>query len=156
GVAIEKLLANSLRDFNERALRYVDDISVGFDEHDSVEVVLSAITRAFAHFELDINIEKTSIVGVGEVLMPEWLSPLRGFRVSRNARRQQDELEHYFKSALYFADRNQKDHVLVFAIKRSRSFRLEDSVWPYYVGFLIRICRKDPTCIPFVAQIVIE
>jgi hypothetical protein len=92
GVGIEELLAQSLSEFPERALRYVDDINIGFDERDSVESILAAITRAFAHFELDINIDKTSVLGVGEILTPEWLSPLRQFRVSSGGRGQQDDL----------------------------------------------------------------
>jgi hypothetical protein len=88
GVGIEQLLEGTLKNFAERAFRYVDDINIGFDERDSVDVILSAIMRAFAHFELDINIDKTSILGVGETLSPEWLSPLRQFRISVGARQQ--------------------------------------------------------------------
>ena len=106
GVAIEQLISQSLPNFSERALRYIDDISIGFDERDSVELILAAITKAFSHFELDINVEKTIVLGVGETVSPEWLSSLRNFRVSRDSDRQQADLEHYFKSALYFAERN--------------------------------------------------
>ena len=95
GVGIEKLLAQTLRNFAERAFRYVDDINIGFDERDSVDVILSSITRAFAQFELDINIDKTVVQGVGETLSPEWLSPLRQFRISGNAGQQ--DLEHLFQ-----------------------------------------------------------
>jgi hypothetical protein len=156
GAAIEQLMSQSLPNFSERALRYIDDISIGFDERDSVELILAAITKAFSHFELDINVEKTIVLGVGETVSPEWLSSLRNFRVSRDSDRQQADLEHYFKSALYFAERNPRDRVLVYAIKRTRSFRIHNDVWLYYIGFLLRLCRKDPSCIPNAAQIIIE
>jgi Reverse transcriptase (RNA-dependent DNA polymerase) len=156
GVGIETILEQSLKEFKHRAQRYVDDLNIGFDENESVEQILSTITKAFSNFELDINIDKTTIFGVGETLAPEWLSPLRRIGVGRVAAQQQDDLEHYLKNALFYADQNPRDQVLVYAIKRSRSFPLANSVWPYYVGFLLRICRKDARCIPVVAQILIE
>jgi len=156
GVALEEIISQGLQEFSSRALRYVDDISIGYDERDSIELLLASITKAFSHFELDINLEKTTVVGVGESLAPEWLSPLRSFRISRAENRQQADVEHYFKSALFYSDANPKDRVLVYAIKRSRSFRIDDAVWPYYVGFLLRLCRKDSSCTPYVAQIIIE
>ncbi len=156
GVALEERISQSLSDLSNRALRYVDDISIGYDERDSVELLLAAITKAFSHFELDINLEKTAVIGVGEDLSPEWLSPLRNFRISSRATKQQADIEHYFKSALYYSEENPRDRVLVYAIKRSRSFNIVDSVWPYYIGFLLRLCRKDASCIPNAAQIMIE
>jgi hypothetical protein len=156
GVGIEKIIGQSLNKFEQRTLRYVDDIQIGFDERESVDGLLSFITKAFSHFELDINVEKTAVLGVGEVLTPEWKAPLRNFSISETATRQQPDLEHYFKSALYFSECNPKDRVLVYAIKRSRSFRIDDSVWPYYFSFLLRLCRKDPSCLSNVSQILIE
>ena len=119
-------------------------------------MLLSAITKAFTPFELDINVEKTAILGVGEVVSPEWLSPLRNFRLSNAPKRQQADLEHYFKNALFLAENNPRDRVLVYAVKRTRSFRIDSGVWPYYVNFLLRLCRRDPSCIPHAAQIIIE
>jgi hypothetical protein len=156
GVGLEELMIQSMQNLPERALRYVDDISIGFDERDSVELLLAAITKAFSHFELDINVEKTAVIGVGETLSPEWLSPLRSFRISPSTERQQADIEHYFKSALYYADNNPRDRVLVYAIRRSRAFRIGDAAWSYYIGFLLRLCRKDSSCIPVAAQIIIE
>ncbi|MGE3147818.1 MAG: RNA-directed DNA polymerase, partial [Pseudorhodoplanes sp.] len=156
GVGLERLIEQSLDKFSERSLRYVDDLTIGYDERDSVEALLSAITKSFSHFELDINIEKTGILGVGEAVSPEWLSPLRSFRISAKPNQQQADIEHYFKSSLYFADVNPKDRVLVYAIKRTRSFAISDHVWPYYIGFLLRLCRKDSSCLPAAAQIIIE
>jgi hypothetical protein len=122
GIGIEEVLTQSLANLADRALRYVDDIHLGYGERESVDGLLSSITKAFSHFELDINIEKTVVLGVGETVAPEWKAPLRRYTMSKRASRQQGDLEYYFKNALYFADANPRDRVLVYAIKRSRSF----------------------------------
>ncbi|MBV8894791.1 RNA-directed DNA polymerase [Bradyrhizobium sp.] len=156
GVAIEQEIAKQLLSADERSIRYVDDIHIAFDERDSVDGLLGIITKAFSHFELDINIEKTSLLGVGEVVRPEWIAALSNFRVSAQADRQQADVEHYFKTALFLSEENNRDQVLVYAIKRSRSFRIVEAVFAYYVTFLLRLCRKDSSCLPAVVQILVE
>jgi hypothetical protein len=42
GVGVEGFLASALRNFESRALRYVDDIVVGFDINESAEAVMAA------------------------------------------------------------------------------------------------------------------
>jgi hypothetical protein len=37
-----------------------------------------------------------------------------------------------------------------------RAFRVSDAVLGYYVSFLLRLCRKDPSCFPSVVQILTE
>lgn len=156
GVGIEREIAKQLAAADKRCLRYVDDIHIGFDERESVDGLLGMITKAFSHFELDINIEKTSVLGVGETTTPEWTTPLLKFAVSRRADRQLTDVEHYFKMALYLSEANRRDQVLQYAVKRSRSFRIADSIFDYYVGFLLRLSRKDPSCLPAVVQILVE
>jgi hypothetical protein len=156
GVGIEREIAKQLELADQRSIRYVDDIHIGFDERDSVDGLLGIITKAFSHFELDINIEKTTVLGVGETITPEWTTPLLKFSVSSRDDRQQVDIEHYFKSALFLSDANRRDQVLLYAIKRSRSFKITDSVFGYYMAFLLRLCRKDPSCFPAVVQILVE
>jgi hypothetical protein len=156
GVGIEAEIGKLLFDFDARAIRYVDDIHIGFDERSSVDGLLTTITRAFSQFELDINLEKTTVLGVGESISPEWTAVLRRYSIARRSDRQQADLEYYFKTALYFSEMNPRDQVLVYAIKRSRSFRISNSVLGYYVSFLLRLCRKDSSCFPAVVQILTE
>jgi len=58
GVGIENLLADSLSGFADRSLRYVDDINIGYDEGDSVELILSAIARALRILNLTSILKK--------------------------------------------------------------------------------------------------
>jgi len=156
GVGIERELAKQLRPADERCLRYVDDVHIGFDERDSVDGLLGMIARSFSHFELDINIEKTSVLGVGETTTPEWTTSLLKFSVSRREGQQLTDIEHYFKLALYLSEANGRDQVLHYAVKRSRSFKILDIVFDYYLTFLLRLSKKDPSCFPAVVQILVE
>jgi len=156
GVGIEKELAASIPRFENRALRYVDDIQIGFDDRESVDGLLGNVTKAFSNFELDINIEKTAVLGVGESVSPDWAAELRRYRLSGRQRNQQSDLESYFRAAIYFSQENPRDQVLAYAIKRSRSFRILDESFEYYVSLLLQISRRDTSCLPAVVQILAE
>lgn len=156
GVGVENLLRSLIPDFSDRALRYVDDLVIGYSESESPETILTALTRSFSEFGLDINFEKTTLIGSDADHRPDWITVLRSLRVSARKSRQQGEIEHYFKTALALAKDNERDGVLVYAIKQSRAFRIRPETWPYYVNWLLRTARKYPACLPAIAQIFIE
>ena len=155
GNALEQQILNSIPDLEKRSLRYVDDIVVGYNSDEGPDSVISKIQRAFAHFELEMNIEKTKIYGLGERLEPEWIIPLK-----RNYQKGVfitiQELEEYFKTANFLAQENSKDSVTKYAMKRSRSFRFDKDSWKYYQYWIIRLARKNADCMPLLAQILIE
>lgn len=155
-VAIENFLASKIVDFNKRAVRYVDDIVVGLKNEDNPEQMVSHVAAAFAEFGLEINVEKTKIVGKGERFHPEWISVLRSYRLVVSSKRKQEIIEDYFKNAFYLASENEKDNVLTYAVKRSRSFYISDEVWPLYEDYLYRCARYHSNSLSAVAQILIE
>lgn len=155
GVALERELHKKIEELNLRALRYVDDLTIGFSSSESADAIVSKMQTAFAHFELDMNIEKTKVLGIGESLAPEWIIPLRK-PYSRLKAITSNEIEEFFKTALYLAQENQKDSVLKYALKRSRSFIFDKVSWIYYQNWILRVTRKHPECLPSLAQILIE
>jgi hypothetical protein len=155
GVALEAEMAPRLTNLNGRALRYVDDMTIGFSLTESPELILSIIERSLSHFELDINVEKTCILGVEEKVAPEWILSLRTFLPSR-AKVGQEGIEEFFKAALHLAQENPRDQVMKYALRRSRSFVFDDEAWTYYQHWLLRLVRRHMDCLPIVAQIMIE
>lgn len=154
GVGIENQLATGISNFSERSLRYVDDIIVGYDQNENPDSILSEISKALNYFELDMNAEKTEIMGVGETLTPEWIHTLREFRLRQAG--QQEIIQQYFKNALYLSDRNPKSNVLGYAVRRSRTFKIDDDSIAYYVDSLLRVGRKSSNTIPAICQILID
>lgn len=156
GVGIEIQLKRLLTDLDRRGLRYVDDLLVGYTENESEDSIVSLLTQAISEFGLDINVDKTEVIGNSNSIRSDWIPELRNFRLPRSTTSQQDYIEHFFKISMYHASNNKKDAVLVYAIKRSRAFEITKEAWNYYTNWLLRASRKYPACLPSVAQILIE
>lgn len=156
-VGLERELKPLLTDFDRRAVRYVDDILLGFDESESEDQVASALEAAMSHYELDVNVTKTRILGVRGAEEVGWVSELRSCNVSSTKTGiQRDELERFFNLALVYSAKNEKDSVLKWAVKRARSFRILPDNLDFYFDWMIRITRKAPACLPILAQSLIE
>jgi hypothetical protein len=156
GVGLERELAGQLCDLVRRTVRYVDDMIIGFDDNESEDVISAALEAAMSHYELDINVSKTRILGVDDKDSPHWISELRACRVGQSPVRQRDDLERFFRLALSFASEGEPDAVLKWATKRARSFRVADENYPLLCDSLLRMARKAPACIPAIAQAFIE
>ncbi|MER9683074.1 RNA-directed DNA polymerase [Mesorhizobium sp. M0184] len=155
-VAIEKCIAEKIGSFSKRSVRYVDDIVVGLGIDDSPEQFVSNVASAFSEFGLEINIDKTKVIGKGERFHPEWVSLLRNYRISIGTKRKIEVLEDYFKNAFHLSSDNERDNVLTYAVKRSRSFTIDDNDWKHYENYLYRCARYNTNSIAAVAQILIE
>ncbi|OBQ75700.1 hypothetical protein A9K72_01025 [Mesorhizobium loti] len=155
-VAIEKCISEKIKSFSSKAVRYVDDIVVGLGTADNPEQFVSHVASAFSEFGLEINIDKTKVIGKGERFHPEWVSILRNYRISHGTKRKLEALEDYFKNAFYLSSDHERDNVLTYAVKRSRSFSLEDDEWAQYENYLYRCARYNSNSLAAVAQILIE
>jgi hypothetical protein len=155
GTALEQRLMEKIDDLDQRGLRYVDDIVIGYNSNESADTIVSELQRAFTHFELEMNVDKTKIHGVGETLQPEWIIPIRR-SYQRGIFISVPEIEEYFKTSSYLAQVNPMEGVIKYALKRSRGFRFDKKSWTYYQNWIIRITRKHSDCLPLLAQILIE
>ncbi|RWM79582.1 MAG: RNA-directed DNA polymerase [Mesorhizobium sp.] len=155
-VAIEKCIAEKINLFSIKSVRYVDDIVIGLSIDDNPEQFVSNVASAFSEFGLEINIDKTKVIGKGERFHPEWVSMLRNYRISHGTKRKVEILEDYFKNAFYLSSDHERDNVLTYAVKRSRSFSINDDEWGYYENYLYRSARYNTNSLAAVAQILIE
>lgn len=156
-VGLERELQPLLSNLNRRAVRFVDDILIGFDESESEDKIAGALEAAMSHYELDINVSKTSTLGKRDIERVEWVSELRACQIrASNAKIQKIDLERFFTLALHFSEENEKDAVLKWAVKRARTFRLYPSNMLYFFNYMIRVTRKSSTALPVLAQSLIE
>lgn len=156
-VGLERELQPLLRELDRRSVRYVDDILIGFDENESEEQVAAALEAAMSHYELDINVSKTKTLGKRGREFVEWVPELRACTVrSRSAAAQRGDLERFFTLALHYADENEKDSVLKWAMKRARTFNIVEKNIPLFFDYMIRMSRKSLSTLPILAQSLIE
>jgi hypothetical protein len=156
GVGLERELASQLGGLARRTVRYVDDMIIGFDDNESEEAIAAALEAAMSHYELDINVSKTRILGVDDRDAPHWISELRACSVRPLGARQRDDLERFFRLALSFASGAESDAVLKWTAKRARSFRVSDENFPLLCDNLLRVARKSAACFPTISQAFIE
>lgn len=154
-VGIEAELRTQIPDLDARGLRYVDDFTIGLDENENDDFVSSALERALSHFELDVNFEKTRVVGYNTRVESRWKQDLAAIRISSSLA-QRDQIDRFFGAAIAHSEQAEKDAVLKWALKRSRSFKIVEENFPYYIETVLAITRRAPACFPALAQILID
>lgn len=149
---VECLTKEQIPDLEERAVRYVDDMIIGLKETETASAVLSGLSSALYEYELELNAEKTAMHGIGCDHAPEWINYIRNFDLSLKKGRQRDDLDSYFEQALYLADANPRENVMLFAAKRAAGFQPDKTNRPHLVRWLLYAARRSPSCLRFVAE----
>lgn len=155
-VGIEAQIRLKISDLDKRGLRYVDDFTIGIDENENDELISAAFEKALSHFELDVNFEKTIVVGHKTNGELRWKQELSAIQVGRLSSVQRDQLDQFFGAAIVYSEKSEKDAVLKWALKRSRSFKIEKSNLSYYIETALSVTRRAPACFPALAQILID
>lgn len=149
---VEVMVADAMPDFEQRTVRYVDDMLIGLRETETPSAVLSALSTALYEFELELNAEKTEAKGLGQSHSPEWIHYVRTFELSAKSSRQRDDLDSFFEQAFFLADANPRENVLLFAAKRAASFEISADNIQHFVRWLLYSARRSPSCLSFVAE----
>jgi hypothetical protein len=153
-VAVEELAAAKIDDFERRAIRYVDDIFIGIRHPELYADLVARVSEALHSYELELNSSKTELVGIGVPSPPDWLHFLRTFEVGEGAPRQLDDVTSFFEQAIYLADVNPTENVLLFATRRVAGFEVEDDVVPHVVRWLLYCAQRQASCLPFVTHTI--
>lgn len=151
-VEIEQIASSHIANFDDRAVRYVDDLLIGISEEETPSAVLKGLSAALYEFELEINAEKTTTQGLGWPHSPEWIHYIRNFETHVHETRQRDDLDSYFGQAIYLADANARDNVMLFAARRAASFQIHKSNIAHLVRWLLYSSRRSPSCLAFIAE----
>ena len=151
-VEIEEIAKTQIPDFEQRGVRYVDDMLIGLHESESSSSILSGLSIALYEYQLELNAEKTGTFGLGYNHTPEWIHFVRTFVLSSRSSQQRDDLDSFFEHAIYLADQNKRDNALLFAVKRAASFTLDDENVEHLVRWLLYCARRTATCLSFVAE----
>jgi hypothetical protein len=155
-VEVEEIAKTHIPDFEERGVRYVDDMLIGLPESETSSTVLSGLSLALYEYQLELNAEKTGTFGLGCDHTPEWIHFVRTFTLTMKAGQQRDDLDSFFEHAIYLADQNKRDNALLFAVKRAASFAIKDDNVEHLVRWLLYSARRSATCLSFVAEHLAE
>ena len=151
-VEVEEIAKTHIPNFPTRAVRYVDDMLIGLDEHETAAAVLSGLSLALYEYQLELNADKTGTSGLGYSHTPEWIHFVRTFALTSRAKQQRDDLDSFFEHAIYLADQNKRENALLFAVKRAASFDIHSTNTDHLVRWMLYCARRSATCLSFVAE----
>lgn len=151
-VEVEEIARARIDNWDDRGVRYVDDMLIGLNEAETSSGILSDLSIALYDFELELNPEKTVTLGTGSSHAPEWLHYIRTFQMNSKVYKQRDDLDSFFEQTIYLADANPRESVLVFAVKRAAGFSIDPSNTAHLVRWMLYATRRSPSCISFVAE----
>ena len=149
---VEVSVKSKIKKFDQRTVRYVDDIIIGLEAEESAEAVLGHLSSALFGYGLELGPEKTSLHGIGERHTESWVHQIRTFGVSNSQSTQLSDISAFFELALSLSERHLKSNVLLFAIKRGCDYRIHHDNTEHFVSWLLYCCRRSPACIPYVAE----
>ena len=143
----------ALQDEGLRGFRYIDDYELYFRTHQEAERGLSLLVKELAHYELQLNSQKTSIEVLPQPLQDEWVSQLRRTELRKSPVQERSDLTLLFDDAFRMAATNRGRFVVSYALGRLGS-RVEagdplvhGENWPYLQRLLLQSCWAQPTAI---------
>lgn len=139
-----------------RAFRHVDDWHIGFDNAGEAEDAIATLAAACREYELELNAEKTRSMHAGSVVDGIWATELRQFHFDTSVGSQAKGIEHFFAKTFQFAADFPEQNVLSYAVKRTKSLRVQPDNWRMYESFLLKAVRANPTVTPDVVEILVS
>jgi Reverse transcriptase (RNA-dependent DNA polymerase) len=149
---IEETTKEQIVDLEKRSVRYVDDMIIGLNDNETADVILSKLSSSLYEYELELNGEKTNVMGLGTPHLPEWIQFIRSFELSSRVGLQREEIDSYFEHCFYLAGVNPRENVTLFAVKRAASFVVAETNWDHFVRWLLYAARRSSDCLEFVVQ----
>lgn len=149
---IERIARVHIADLDERSARYVDDMLIGLYETETPSAVLFGLSAALSEYGLEINAEKTVTLGMGSSHAPEWVHYFKNFKLRDKKPKQHQEIDSFFEQAFYLYDKNPRDNVMRYAVKRAINFGLLPDDFAHLVRWLLYAARRCPSCLRLVAE----
>ncbi|WP_128514705.1 RNA-directed DNA polymerase [Tabrizicola thermarum] len=139
------------------AYRFVDDWFIGHNSAQAAESAIRFLAEACAEFELELNLEKTSVINAKDEIVEVWPNELLELVVNHTkASEQARQLNRFFPKAFSLAKEKPGSNVMDYALKASRSFRIGKDTYPLFESYILRSARAYPITLPTVVQILVN
>jgi hypothetical protein len=151
-VEVEEIAKSYIPDLGDRGIRYVDDMLIGLNENDSPSSFLSGLSIALYDYQLELNAGKTENFGIRSPQTPEWVHYIRDFELNKKLSHQRGEIDSFFQNAIYLAEKNKSDNVILYAVKRAASFDVSNENISHLVRWLLYVARRSANSLSFIAE----
>lgn len=138
------------------AFRFVDDWFVGHNTAQAAETAMRSLAEACAEYELELNLEKTSIINAKDEIIEAWPNEILDLAGAVNEKNQTKHLNRFFSQSFNLARAHPSNNVMDFALKVARSFVINKETYPLFESFVLRAARAYPITLPVVVQILVN
>ncbi|WP_176520298.1 RNA-directed DNA polymerase [Priestia megaterium] len=149
--------------------RYTDDMEYYFSTSEEAGRALNILNKTLKKYELDLNVSKTKIVKIPQVLESEWLYYFKKFEfrqdkqfeyshninyIERAIALQKADIKGYFNAAFKFKIEIDEKGILNYAIKALRSIVVFRDNWDIFEALLLQSVLVDSSIIPTVFETI--
>jgi hypothetical protein len=150
---IDEQLRARLRLTNRDASRYIDDYTISAPDGRSGESLIAALRQAAAHFELELNSEKSEIVSTATRHDTGWKQAARAISPPPNA--PTPVMQQFFYEVGRLCEVHKLQNVEKYAYSNARSSIVRAAEWKPVQSLLINAYRRNTTLISLVVELLI-
>lgn len=138
------------------ASRYVDDFTISASDNWSGEALISAVRRAAAFFELELNHDKSAVVSTATYLGNGWKHVARGHRPKHPYGL--EDFKRFFYEIHRLSGELPNTNVEKWALQNARVAFLgaEAATWKHLQSNLISAYRRNSTLVSLLVELLVE
>lgn len=151
--AMDEKLRQTLRVTGRDASRYIDDYTISTADGQSGEIMIAALRQAAAHFELELNNEKSALISTSTRHDTGWKQAIRA-QVPRGAPTM-PTMQHFFYEIGQLCQAHPEVNVEKYAFTSARSAFVNAAEWSDIQSMLINAYRRNPSLVSFLVEVCI-
>ncbi|PGB76766.1 hypothetical protein COM03_20900, partial [Bacillus wiedmannii] len=159
GTAIDMQFKNAMGK-EVKGYRYTDDMEYYFDSHEEANHALTVMNQVLKNYELDLNVEKTKIIKLPQLIEPDWLFYFKKFKFRKSNKPEEHiklqlvDLKEYFNKIFYYKDLTNDVGISNFALKCLGKVVIKQENWGLFESLLLQTILIDSRAIPKVFEIM--
>ncbi|MCT2539974.1 RNA-directed DNA polymerase [Sedimentimonas flavescens] len=150
---IDELLRERLKISGRDASRYIDDYTISAPDGQAGENLIAALRQSAAHFELELNSEKSAVVSTATRHDVGWKQAVRG-TIPKGVPNTQS-MQHFFYEVGQLCEAHKSINVEKFAFANARSAFVLANDWHRIQSLLINAYRRNSTLVSLLVEIFI-
>lgn len=140
--------------------RFTDDMEYYFDSHEEANHALTVMNQVLKNYELDLNVEKTKIIKLPQLIEPDWFFYFKKFKFRKSSnpkthvKSQVVDLKEYFNKIFYYKGLTNDAGLSNFALERLRTEVIKKENWGLFESLLLQTILIDSKAIPKTFEIM--
>lgn len=152
--AMDEMLRNRLGISGQDASRYIDDYTISSAKSVPGANLIAALRQAVAHFELELNTEKSAVISTSARHNTGWKQAVRSC-IPQGQRPSSDGMQRFFYEIGQLCAAHPDINVEKFAFTSARLAFVRADKWKSIQSMLINAYRRNSTLVSFLVEITL-